>query len=424
MRNWRHVLGILLLWAVVWLFALATGRRLSYHLAYLLTAVIVGSWLLAWSSVRGVRVRRHTRSRRSQVGRPVEETLAVVNTGWLPKLWLEVRDFSTLPGHRVSQVVPALRRGRTYRWFARDQALARGVFRLGPMALVSTDPLGLFTFRRDIPQHTDIVIYPYVAPIPRFTLPEGRLPGGMQLRRRAHFVTTNVAGVREYEPGDSFNRIHWPTTARVGRLMAKEFELDPLADIWLVLDMQVGVYVGRHWEPDDTGILALLGVRHVGSPLPPHGAEYAVAIAASLGQHFLLQQRSLGLMTHTTHRNVLQPDRGERQLNRLLEMLALVQPTGHVPLRQVLLAELPDFGRHTAVIVITGDWTREWVSALQALRYRGVRAAVVLIDGSSFGDVPPVDEVLAHLARAKVVTYVVREGDDLSTALAYPVHRF
>ena len=34
------------------------------------------------------------------------------------------------------------------------------------------------------------------------------------------------------------NRIHWPTTVRMRRLMTKEFELDPTSDVWLFLDME------------------------------------------------------------------------------------------------------------------------------------------------------------------------------------------
>jgi uncharacterized protein (DUF58 family) len=53
-----------------------------------------------------------------------------------------------------------------------------------------------------------------------------------------------VASVRDYAPGDSFNRIHWPSTARTGQLIVKEFELDPMADIWLFLDLEKRVQVG------------------------------------------------------------------------------------------------------------------------------------------------------------------------------------
>ena len=67
----------------------------------------------------------------------------------------------------------------------------------------------------------------------------GILPGGDALRRRTHYVTTNASGVRDYAPGDSYSRIHWRSTARRDRLIVKEFELDPLADIWIVPDMSV-----------------------------------------------------------------------------------------------------------------------------------------------------------------------------------------
>ena len=33
-------------------------------------------------------------------------------------------------------------------------------------------------------------------------------------------------------------RIHWPTTARRGQLIVKEFEQDPQAEVWIFLDAQ------------------------------------------------------------------------------------------------------------------------------------------------------------------------------------------
>src|SRR5919202_1673597 len=64
------------------------------------------------------------------------------------------------------------------------------------------------------------------------------LPGGQDVKSRTYHVTPNVATIREYQPGDSFNRIHWRSTARTNQLMVKEFELDPTADVYIVLDMQ------------------------------------------------------------------------------------------------------------------------------------------------------------------------------------------
>ena len=72
---------------------------------------------------------------------------------------------------------------------------------------------------------------------------------GEARHRRTNQITTNVAGVRDYVHGDSLNRIHWATTARTRRLMAKEFELDPTADVWLYLDLHRDAETGLPWTP-------------------------------------------------------------------------------------------------------------------------------------------------------------------------------
>src|SRR5687768_3352757 len=107
-RNSIYVLTILCL-----LTGLFTGRAFFFNLAYLFGGLLIISLIWAWFSVRWVSISRRTRARRAQVGRNLDEAFVVYNRSILPKLWLEVRDHSDLPGHRDSHVVPALRaRGR------------------------------------------------------------------------------------------------------------------------------------------------------------------------------------------------------------------------------------------------------------------------------------------------------------------------
>ncbi len=419
MIYWRRVALLVVATLATWLIALNTGRRLPFQFAYVLTSLLIAAFVIAWSGVRGIALTRTTPVRRTQVGHILEEHLAVTNRWWLPKLWVEVRDFSTLPGHRVSHVVPTLRKGRTYRWHVRTLAVRRGVFRLGPMRVASSDPFGLFLFQRDVPHHISVVVHPYVAPLPYFPLPEGRLAGGEMVHRRTHQVTTNVAGVREYMPGDGLNRIHWRTTARVRRLMAKEFELDPLADVWLVVDMHRDVYGG--FAPEADGVVPVLMVNRREILLPPHGAEYAVCAAATLGSYMLRHDRALGFICHAQRRWVIPSDRGERQRDRLLETLALVEPEGRLPLSHVLLVELPLFGRHSTLVIVTGDWTGGWVPSLVELKRRGVVPIVVLVDNSTFADMPGPDVAISHLARHNIHTFVIHNGDSLTAALSHPV---
>src|SRR5690554_6919639 len=102
----RHRRNVALLLAVLALLGgLATGRELWFNLAYLFALLLIVSYFWAWANINWVHLSRVTRARRTQVGRPLEERFTVRNTSIVPKLWLEVRDFSSVPSHRVSQVV-------------------------------------------------------------------------------------------------------------------------------------------------------------------------------------------------------------------------------------------------------------------------------------------------------------------------------
>ncbi len=410
-RNW--IIAVLLL-IVALAGALATGRRLFFNLAYLLGAVIVVSYLWSRSNVGHLQIVRQTPSHRSQVSQVAEERFLVRNMSLLPKLWVEVRDDSELPGHHASWVVNALPGHRTRGWAVRTMCRQRGRFRLGPITLISSDPFGLFEHRRRLPATSSIVVYPLTIDLPHFYLPSGELPGGGAMRRRTHYVTTNVSGVRDYFPGDSFNRIHWPSTARHDRLIVKEFELDPTADVWLFLDMQGTVQADRLWEEEQAALPPLLPTRPA---LAPSTEEYIVTIGASLAKHFLARNRAVGVVAYSQRRETLAPDRGERQLTKAMEMLAVIRATGTVPVAQIISAEGKSLGRNTSVVVVTPSDDTRWVDSLRDLRRRGIRGIGILTDANSFGGKANTEATIASLRHNGIRAYRVREGDDLSSAL-------
>lgn len=417
-RSW----WIIILWLGSLAFALFIAQRnrsLAFNIAYLLTAIVVLTYLWSWANVNWVRIGRYTRARRSQVGRVAEEQFEVVNMSRLPKLWLEVRDQSELPGHYASRVLNSLGPRRRRRWMVRTLCVQRGRYRLGPLTLSSSDPLGLFPRQRELPATSTMIVYPATFDLPGFRPPTGLLPGGDAMRRRTHYITTNVSGVRDYVPGDGFNRIHWPSTARTGRLIVKEFELDPTADIWILLDLDRAVQVSRPWIPPEPDIgPAVLRREQSKIQLPPSTVEYGVTIAASVARHFLVRDRSVGFIAHSYHRELIQADRGERQLTKILETLAVINAHGEVPFSQVLAVEGEHLARHTTVIAITPSADSTWVAALRDIGRRGVRGMAVLVAADTFGEALSHRTVLAELLASGITTHVVGNGQDIATALS------
>ncbi|MBM4464252.1 MAG: DUF58 domain-containing protein [Chloroflexi bacterium] len=399
--------------------ALATGRDLFYNLTYLIVAIIVLSYLWTWTSIRWVHVTRYLWAKKAEVGRTSEERFTVRNTSLLPKLWLEVRDHSDLPDHQASHVINSFGARKERGWTVRTLCRQRGRFTLGPITLISGDPFGIFKMQRELPQTSPIIVYPAIVELPSFATPSGQLPGGEALRRRTHYVTTNVRGVRDYAPGDSFNRIHWPSTARKGHLIVKEFELDPMADVWLFLDMAKLAQAELEWEPIlEKREPALLWTKRPGLQLAPSTEEYGVTVTASLAKHFIVRNRAVGMVSYAQQREVIPADRGERQLSKILETLAVIKAWGRIPLAQVLAAEGLHLVRGTTIIVITPSTDKKWVTASRHLEQRGLRVTAVLVAPDSFGGEEGMEEVMVELAARGTPTHVVRKGDDLAAALS------
>ncbi len=396
---------------------LVTGRDLLFTFAYLLGLLLIISFLWAWANINWVHLSRLTRTRRAQVGRPLEERFQVRNTSRIPKLWLEVRDFATLPEHLSSHVVNNLGPKKTYSWRVNTICTQRGRYQLGPIRLRTSDPFGLFPMERNLSPTTNVVIYPLTFDIHEFALPMGILPGGDALRRRTHHITTNAAGVRDYAPGDSYGRIHWRSTARRDRLIVKEFELDPLADIWIVPDMSiVGHVVGRKKSRSSNGLP--LWMRLEEFKLPDSTEEYIVTIAASLAQHFLRRDRSVGMLGYGQSNEIVQPDRGERQINRILETLSVLRAQGEIPIGDVLHAESHLFPRGTTVIVVTATTDEKWAANARQLARRGLRVVTVLVDPATFGRGRSSAALASMLQGSGMAAYTVNCGDDLTEALS------
>lgn len=413
MQNRRNAVYILLILCL--LVGLFTGRAFFFNLSYLFSGLLALSFVWAWLSVRWISISRKTRARRAQVGRSLDEIFAVRNNSFLPKLWLEVRDHSTLPGHRASQVVPALGTRSSYRWQVDTPCLVRGEFQLGPMTIISGDPFGFFLSTRRLDATSRVIVYPGTVPINNIHLPIGQISGGEAQRRRAHFVTTNAAGVRDYVPGDSFNRIHWATSARKDKLVVKEFDIDPLVDIWLFVDFSAGSVV------EDPALQRLNGTGTViptNSAIPPSTEEYGVVVAASVAKYFIDSERALGFAAYTPHREILQPERGTRQLNLILQTLAVARSFSKYTLGQMLTLETPYFTRGTTLVIITSSLDAAWITEAQILSRRGIRPMCILIDPHSFGGQTTADDTIGLLRLAKIPTIIVRKQDDLGAVLS------
>ena len=390
-----------------------------YRVGYLL--IFVGLVSLVWTggSLRGLEIKRTARVHRHQVGQIFEERFEIINQSGMGRLWLEIRDLTDMPGKRGSKVVANIGRHQYRSYYSRTLLTERGSFLLGPTLIQSGDPFGLFARERMIETDQKLVVLPYMVELERFPGPTGRLPGGRALRRKSLEVTPYAAGVREYAPGDPLSRIHWRTTARKDRLMVKEFEQDPQADVWILLDALKGVHLALPYEPLDQKAREQFWVlpHKIEVPLPPDTFEYAVSAAASIANYYIVEGRSVGFASDGRHLSITAAERGERQLGKILEVCAFLRPEGTLPLLGLIEGQANQIVRGSTVVIITASNTENLLIAVDILLRRDLQPVVVLIDPKGFGAASSSDEIAERIRQYNVPVSLIHKDDPLQFAL-------
>lgn len=155
----------------------------------------------------------------------------------------------------------------------------RGRYVIGPGRLSSTDPFGVVRTAEAAGAPSELVVFPRVEQL------TGRTPAGTRSSGTSTASSASLASgseffaTREWRPGDDMRRIHWRSTARMGRVMVRQEELPKLDRATIVLDNRRTSYP-EGWDGADA-------------------FERAVEASASLVHHFLTEGFGVRLVTAT-----------------------------------------------------------------------------------------------------------------------------
>jgi uncharacterized protein (DUF58 family) len=418
-QPWAFALG-----PIVLMIALVAPYRGLFLIAYTFLLLVVVMYL--WARTIGPRVRlgRRLRAEWAQVGDELEEQWELANDSWLPLLWLEIEDASTLPGYagrRVAAVGAAAR----FQWLTQAHCEQRGVYSLGPLTARLGDPFGLFCYEWREESARQIVIYPPLVRLPPLVIPQGQRGGLARADILQQHVTPSVGGLREYIQGDPPSHIHWPTVARTDRLMVKEFDQERAGALWIALDLYVGAYqalngqrpatsdqrpaADDHAEYRQSSVVSVVSViNQTDSPL-----ELAVVLACSLAAQALAEGRAVGLLADDGRQRLITPGRGPRQLWRILGELVDAQATGEQPLGAVIRqghAARPTEVSGAALVVVTPALDGAWLPALASWQRGRPGGGLALLIANRLAQAQALE---AHLAAGGVVAHTFEVGAPL-----------
>jgi uncharacterized protein (DUF58 family) len=197
----------------------------------------------------------------------------------------------------------------------------RGRFIIKDFELSTRFPFGFFRHRRRLSaQEAEIVIFPKVEPVQTEILDFPLEAGKLVAAKRGS--GQDLLAMRDYQPQDDLRHVDWKATARVRRLIVREFAAEDDKRVTVIFDTRI-----RPSTKDKTKTLRQrIEEEQKGKRLSPVSKRFekGVSQTASLLNHFNEEQTEIRLIIDD---KIYEYGIGKAHLNDALKELALIEPT-------------------------------------------------------------------------------------------------
>lgn len=280
--------------------------------------------------------------------------------------------------------------------------LPRGRHRLGPLRATLSDPLGLERLEQEVDDELVVLIRPRIPLLRSVFSTQGARETGVA---RSTFRTASgfeIHAIRDHVPGEPLRAVHWPSTARRGRLMVKELDDAPRDELVVVIDQ----------DPDG-----------VAGPLGASSFDAAVRATGALALAHASWNRRVVIVGSSASFGAVPVSSGGHDWDLALDALAGVVPVAGSRVSGPLRSTSGPLGHAREIIVVTGR-PAVAVGPMIELKGRGRRVSLVVVASETFAGRDPGrahPEVLRAAAQGIPVS-VISAGmtieDSLSGGLA------
>lgn len=345
--------------------------------------LLTGGVSRLWNRFCLHRIEYRRRLSQSQVffGEEIFFEVEITNRKPLPLPWIQIED--ELPEHvnllkgkatathndRVilSNMFPINMYHRVTRRFPM-RCLQRGSFIFGPTLIRSGDLFGFFRRSMHIDKLDFLLVYPRLVPLEKLGIPSQQFFGDIRLKRHLFQDPVLTAGVRDYHSGDSLKRIHWKSTARLGKLQTKVYEPTTTVDISIFLDVRTlrAPLWGSVYQLQELGIIAVASISR-------HALKEGFRVGLYVNQVTRFS-RGMVRVPHSQHAD---------QLLHILQALAQLHQVETVPITRFIRQEVPSLPWGSTLVVISAQPVDELLATLLDLKRVGRSIALVKVGGEA-----------------------------------------
>ena len=229
------------------------------------------------------------------------------------------------------------------------QVKERGITRIGPVRTLIRSPWSLFFIEKYIPAYDDLMVYPSMERSEKmYYVAKSRRTAKVLGAHRSKSVGagTDFFGIREYTRYDDYRTIDWKASARMLKLMVKEFTIEIPLNIYLLIDSSFSMGYGK----------------------PVSKLDYAIDIAMMLSKISIEQHDKVGLIIFSDTIHSYVPAKSDpHNINRMLREFALAVPSGGKNYTEAIKYLLENT-RLSGLIIILSDFEGDKEDIVEAIK--------------------------------------------------------
>lgn len=370
------ILFILLLFAVVFSYAMFQGGFVSWFLFYSFLPILLYVLLFLIYPISNWQVHRHIKQSPLEASQQAEVELTIDRKLPFPIYYCIIEELIPASLHRQdtnrekyrhmeNHEVVAQRRvvkKSVFPWFKKNirityqlELLPRGDHQLQAVRIRCGDFFGFVKKERTYDVCSRLLVFPSkreVSLSEKASSMEGGNAASFNMQAKSSNVVT---GVREYAPGDRFSWIDWKTTARRNTVMTKEFEQEKSTSVLLFLDS-----------------VAYEGMNKL-------AYEGSVELTASLVESLRKSDSSFSFISLGKEKKIYPFQMDPVKKKTILQHLAEIEPGENEAFGRLLQSELTKLPSGAIMMVVTTKMDAEMKQAIDRARRKSKRVVVFFI---------------------------------------------
>lgn len=366
MKKYQPLVKVMILLVIgisTFVYAMFQGGFVSWFLFYATSLVLITTIVYALMPIGTLEVERKVNAQRLVSGEDLRVTITLIRKNPFPFLFFLVED--VIPEEWVLKnknintkqiLYPSFEKKLVYSYTIRQPK--RGEYQFTEIKIRTSDLFGMFTKEKVVSVKTEVVVYPSYQELNSWDVYNENEAEAYITSQRIIDDITSVAGSREYVPGDRLTSIDWKVTARINKLMTKEFE----------------EYLGQRF------LIALdCSIKEKSEAL---AFEKAVELATSFTVHSYKHHYPLGLLSIGKEVSRYPINYGEQHQGSLLEHFAKLNfHLGNV-FDFIFVNEINKINSDTILVIITTRITDAMVENVRRLKKKRVQTAFCIVTDS------------------------------------------